>query len=281
MNNTNEVNWDDPTWKAITDAVTSEVSAVRTAQKVFPGNLLSNNPTSVTDDKINTEDFSIEEGLTKPIMEIYIEFSLTGSQVANESTLNTCQTLATMTAKELALAEDQIILQGNRAKLSDKIKVVHKKYAGDGLLGEASEIKGQHEVGRKAAIKNGGQIYALLQKGIEYLKNHQQAPEFALFVPMDIYADTCIPLLDSSMSTTADLINQNVKGGYYGTGAVPDNTGLLVALGGGPISIYIAEDATVEFIRQDGNRFIFRVVERIQYVVRDKRALVKLNFDNG
>ena len=36
MSNSNEVNWDENTWKEINDAVVAEVLKVRTAQKVFP-----------------------------------------------------------------------------------------------------------------------------------------------------------------------------------------------------------------------------------------------------
>src|SRR2546430_6708282 len=99
MSNSNEVNWDEDIWKEINDAVVAEVMRVRTAQKVFPTTVLDTNPTAIPDDSINFVDFSIQEGLTKPFVEIYHEFALTATQVSKEAQDKTCKTLARMAAK--------------------------------------------------------------------------------------------------------------------------------------------------------------------------------------
>lgn len=80
------------------------------------------------------------------------------------------------------------------------------------------------------------------------------------------------------MVTTADRIKPLVEGGFYGTGTLPSDQGLLVALGGDPTSLYVGQEATTEFVRKAEGKYFFRVVERVQFVARDARALVLLKF---
>jgi hypothetical protein len=75
------------------------------------------------------------------------------------------------------------------------------------------------------------------------------------------------------------MIEPLVEGGFYGTATLPEDRGLLVALGGDPISLYVGQEATVECERQDRQTVFFRVTERVQFVARDPRALVRLDFD--
>src|SRR5262245_6287800 len=107
-----EVNWDPAVWEAINAAVRAEVRKVRVAQKVFPTTVLGGAPTAVPDDAIKFPDFSIDEGRTKPFVEISQLFSLTAGQVAQEPTLKTAQTLARMAAKAIAAVEDKLLFQG-------------------------------------------------------------------------------------------------------------------------------------------------------------------------
>ena len=59
------------------------------------------------------ETFSfIPETGTKPFIEIFVEFSLSGNQYINEDTLKACKAIAKIKVKEIALAEDSIIYTG-------------------------------------------------------------------------------------------------------------------------------------------------------------------------
>ncbi|MCY7278990.1 MAG: hypothetical protein LH702_35955, partial [Phormidesmis sp. CAN_BIN44] len=84
----------------------------------------------------------------------------------------------------------------------------------------------------------------------------------------------------ASLVITAQGIKPLVEGGFYGTGALPPDRGLLVALGGDPTSLYLGREATTEFLTKKGSRYFFKVVERIQFVARDPRSLVLLEFES-
>jgi len=105
-----------------------------------------------------------------------------------------------------------------------------------------------------------------------------QAPPYALMLPTEPYADTFIPPSPASLVTTADRIKPLVEGGFYTSPVLPPFEGLIVALAGDPVTLHLGREVTTEFVVREGNNFLFRVVERVQYVVRDPRALVLLRF---
>jgi uncharacterized linocin/CFP29 family protein len=293
MNNSNDVNWDPSIWKEINDAVVVEVGKVRTAQKVFPTIQFDTCPTQIANDVINFTDLSIQEGLTKPFVEAYQEFPLTSTQVCKESELKTCKTLARMAAKGLALAEDTIIFQGNTGKLPANVKADLIDSAGAGLLGEANPEGASDDDPNKVSVPIvvaraadpkpgvlfGENVFAAVADGIAKLTAKAQAPKFALFLPVKVYADTFVPPSDASLVTTAERIKPLVEGGFQETVTLPQDKGLLVALAGDPTSLYVGREATTEFLRKEGSKYFFRVVERIQFVARDPRAFVLLKFD--
>lgn len=286
MNNY-EIKWDQSVWQEINDAVVKEMGKVRTAQKVFPTTVFDTSPTEIPNDVIDPTDLSIKEGATKPFVEIFREFPLTSTQVNKEPQIKTCKTLARMAAKAIALAEDEVFYQGQNAKglLKDAgIEADQIDSAGFGLLGEAkpNNIDVEKLVDPRPGVVYGENVFSKVAEGIAKLTGKGQAPTFALFLPTSVYADTFVPPSAASLVTTAERIKPLVEGGFIGTATLPDTPkqiqGLLAALGGDPTSLYVGLDARTEFVRKDGGKYIFRVVERVQFVARDARSLVLLNF---
>jgi len=298
----NEVNWSEAVWQEINDAVVTEVSKVRTAQKVFPTSLLDGDPTEVANDVIVFPEgpagrgearkfLSIREGQTKPFVEIYLEFPLTTAQVAREPQLKTCKTLARMAAKAVGLAEDVVLFQGSDGNLPADV-IADSVLAGKGLLGEAQRDDADNDdpykvtqpipvvppEGRRNGVTWGEATFSAVTDGIALLAAKAQAPKFALFLPVRAYADTFVPPGDQSLITTAERIKPLVEGGFMEVVTLPQTKGLLVALAGDPTSIYVGREATTEFVRKEGAQYFFRVVERVQFVARDPRAFVLLDF---
>lgn len=264
--------WTPEIWGEIDKAVNAEVGQIRVAQKVFPGSAMPNGQ-AVPADKLDLATMTIAEGLTKPFIEISVEFGLTQSQVDNEATLRTGRTLARMAAKSLALAEDMIFLQGNAvvAELQKRgIKIVNGESAENGLVGGAGRTE---NLDAKAMP---GSIFEGVAKGISGLIKETQPGPYALILESGVYARSYEPL-PTTLVTVADRITPLLPGGFYGTGALPPNAGLLVSLGGEPTSIYVGVEAVTAFTQTDvSGKCLFRVFERVQFVLRDRRALVKL-----
>jgi uncharacterized linocin/CFP29 family protein len=257
----------------------------------------------------------VSEGDTKPFVELYREFSLTTTQIKQEPEFKVGETLARMSAKEIALAEDAYTFQKsskprNRADIpvlnSPAINADNWRLDRDlGLLAEANPDDADDGDPNKVsvpidvpqtAVAGGGprpgragggvgpnalygeETFKAVTKGIARLVGKAQAPPYALLLPTGVYADTFIPPSVASLVTTADRIRPLVEGGFHTSGVLPEKEGLLVALGGEPVKIFVGREATAEYVRKEGAKYFFRVVERIQYVVRDPRSLVLLKF---
>jgi uncharacterized linocin/CFP29 family protein len=306
MEPTNEINWPETVWKEINDGIVKEASKVRIAQRVFPSMILENNPTQIPDEVIDFADLSIKEGTTKPLVEIHTEFPLTSTQVKQETDMKTCQTLARMAAKVIALAEDAYFFQLSdrdphvrtpkdpdfKVRLPGNVIIDNWRNAQDiGLLAEANppdaDDKDVSKVSKPISVSKlpdgslatwGENTFKAITAGITKLVAKGQAPPYALILPMEVYADAFVPPSAASLVTTADRIKPLVDGGFYSSGVLPDDEGLLVALAGEPVKLYVGREASAEFVRKEGAKYFFRVAERVQYVVRDPRALVLLKF---
>lgn len=292
MNGSSEIGWDASVWKEINDAVLAEVGKVRIAQKVFPTTVFDNNPEAIPNEVINFPSLTITEGQFKPFVEIYQEFPLTSTQVKKEPESKICKTLARMAAKSIGLAEDIVIFQGDGGVLPPNVCAALKISTAKGLLGAANPADADDAMPDKVSkpidvrllagrpgVLYGENTFAAVADGIAKLVAKAQAPNYALFLPTKAYADTFAPPSDKSLVTTADRIRPLVEGGFYGTGTLPPDKGLLVAMGGEPTTLYVSREASTEFIRKDNQNYIFRVVERIQFVARDPRAFVLLEFE--
>lgn len=270
--------WNNQVWASIDSDVLAAVGAIRVLQKVFTPVTLAN-ATSVPADVFNHEKMSIEEGLTKPFLELAVEFQLTNGQVNDESTGTTANTLAKLAAKSLALGEDMALLQGREAKLPQNVRIESgAESVGNGILGLVHERKiVVNPPDPEAPTNSGGEILAAIARGIALLTKDVQAPAFALIEDTNAFAATWGSVINGAPAYT--VLNPVLTGGIYGTGAMPPNTGLLVALGGDPTTIYISSDATTEpTYKGNAGHYFFRTYERIQYVARDYRAFVKLDF---
>ncbi len=292
MKNINELGWDASIWQDIDAAVVTEMGRVRSAQKVLPATLYETSPTEIPNDVINFSDLSIREGQTKAFVELFQEFTLTSAQAMNEAQLKTCRTLAQMAAKSIALAEDTVVFQGTSGKLPAGVNAELVESAGGGLLAEAGPkdandndplkvtvpIVVPRVAAKRTGLLFGENLFTAVAEGIAKLTAKAQAPKFALFLPVKVFADAFVASSEASLVTTADRIKPLVEGGFQETVSLPPDKGLLVALAGDPTQLHVGLEATTEFVRKEGSRYFFRVVERIQFVARDPRAFVLLKF---
>ena len=280
-NNSNRAGfWSDQVWAAMDDGVTTAASAIRVAQNVFPTVPLAN-VTSVPADIFDPDRMSIAEGLTKPFVELAVEIALTNGQVNQDPTGEAAITLSKLAARSLALGEDMVILQGNKAELHHTVRIESGgESLHNGILGL---VHNEHIVvvqppDGRAPTNSGGEILAAVAKGIALLTKKLQAPPFALIEDTRAFAATWGSVINGAPAYS--VLNPVLTGGLFGTGAMPDHTGLLIALGGDPTTIYCGADAKTEPTHQgSAGQYLFRTFERIQFVARDPRAFVRLDFE--
>lgn len=259
-------------WEAVNQAVHDEVQALRDAVRVFPFRPYPG-ASSVPADNVDLDQLRINDQALQaqlPFITISRGFQMSQSQVDNESDQKRGVALARLAAREIAQAEDLLIFQGQHAPMPPGVGIEGRELAREGLLGAAP---------RELHMQlNGNGIVAAVVEGIAALRRLGQPGPYALFLGLDVFADSAVPQWGSV--SPEDRITPRLKAGLFDTAALPDNVGLLVSLGGEPVTIAYAQDAGAEHLQraQDGWH-LFRVIERFQFVVRDPRALVRIVFD--
>ena len=279
--------WTAPVWKCIDDAVTKAVMAIRVAQKVFYTVQLD--ASSVPSDEVDLERMTIEEGLTKPYVELAVEFSLTNGQVNSDPTGYTAITLSGFAAKSLALAEDMIILRGKEALQTLPATVRIESGAESlkkGILGlvPADRTIAVDLTDAGSARNSGDKILEAVSQGIALLSTDPKAPQgppYYLIEDTNTFAATTGRLINCAPAY--HVLKPLLMGGeIYGTGAMPVNTALLYAKNADPTIIYSGSDALTEPTgKTHPGRYAFRTFERVQFVARDPRAFVKFEFKHS
>jgi uncharacterized linocin/CFP29 family protein len=269
--------WNPQIWSVIDKAVQEEVGRIRVGQKVFP-TVKTPGAANVPADQYNAAGggtLTMNEGVTRPFIELSFAFQLTQAQIDNEADLQTARKLARRAARSMAQAEDRLLLQGNVA-LPAGVNARNAALAGNGLVDFANW---DYWVNRVPPPRQGWReiTFQGVTWGIAALTNSGHPGPYALLLSTGVFADAQAP--EQNMPTTAERLMAMITGGFYQAGEMLDSRALLVSLGGEPTTLYLAQDATLAFNQQDANgNYRFRVFERFQYVAREAEAFVRLRF---
>jgi uncharacterized linocin/CFP29 family protein len=266
-------------WDQIDQSVHDEVKRIRVAAKVLMPRPMPN-AISVPVDAVDIKTMTLNEN-TLPFVEISQSFSLTHNQIEQEVELGTAVILARMAAKSVAMAEEIILFGGRESPvpLPSGINIQRRESARQGLLGLAAQARPVvPPVGNPPGIF-GEANFDAVSDGINRLVAQGQPGPYALFLSPARYADSHRSLTPT-LVTAADRMKPLLPGGFHATVGLPANRGLLVSLGGDPASLVVSQDTITGFTQQDDQNglYRFRVFERIQFVVRDPRALLRLDF---
>jgi uncharacterized linocin/CFP29 family protein len=263
------LNWSAETWTAIDRAMHEENLRAGVTAKVIP--LLGPLPDAlaVPAETIDAEAMKVDEDRLLSLVELSIEFLLTRKQVDLEQELGTAVTLARRAASLLTQAEDLAVLQGDAGLTNGQMPngVRAQGTAGPGLVALAADTVGG-DGGAEGILRAVAEAYALLQA-----RSHT-GPYGLLLDPVR-YAATVQPAEGTSV-----LVSERIRGlvqGFFGTAALPKDSGILVSVGGDTVDLVVGADPTVAFLSIDGeDRFRFRAFERLALRVKDPSACVRL-----
>ena len=272
------VPWDQQVWDGLDSAVHDEVKRSAVGAALLP--LLGPMPDALTvpSDVIAADRLAISEDAVTPIVELYVDFTLTPAQVQSEDRLLTGSSLATRAANLLAQAEDALVFQGDGVKDEPVFKLVNRRQsAGAGLVAAAPDEIVVSPVGGKAG-RYGENTFAAVVDAYSRLEGRGHYGPFALALHDEVYADTFAPLPDTLIAP-ADRIRPLVPAGYVGLGTLPKSTGVLFSIGGNTIDLVLASEPITSFTQVDEEGlFHFRVSERFCLRVKDPTAIVRLRF---
>ncbi|MBI1744417.1 encapsulin [Candidatus Acetothermia bacterium] len=278
--------WNQEVWDRIDKAVHDETQRTKIAAKFLPlfGPLTDPSTKTVPSDIIDPKTMTVDEGEVTPLVEIWVEFALTKQQVEAEQQSSTAVILATRAANLLSQGEDLLIFQGKKATGNPLFKSQTIRLRGQapdpGLVDAAASnhTVNVNPVNQGPPKQYGENTFRSVSEGYSFLEGEGQYGPFALALHFVEYADTYAPLANTLIAP-ADRIKPLVPAGFYGTGTLPDSTGVLLSLGGNTVDLVVGIDATTAFTQVDGEGlYRFRVFERFALRVKDKTGFVELAF---
>src|SRR3989442_4420248 len=271
----------------------------------------------VPGDGVNSQTLTVDEGATTRLIEIWVEFALTPQQVEHETGdpaslgHSTAVTLATRAANILSQAKDQLIFQGKdvlknapqsasfqtQNQSSSSLFTTIVRHRGEptdeGLLNELpDQLLAEDQIVRVSPVSSnplryGENTFNAVSDGYSRLQGKGHYGPYALVLHHVPYADT-YAALENTLIMPADRIKPLVTAGFYGTGTLPVVTtqgktsfrGILVSLGGNSMDLVVGMDASTAFMQQDvDGAYRFRVLERWALRLKDKTAVIRLEFE--
>ena len=285
--------WSGETWERIRQAVSHETERVEIAPKLLPPFEAMPEALTVPSDTIlpgeEAKLLRIDEAATFPLVEIWVELSLTPQQVEKEMDLHSARTLAIRATNLLSRGEDALIFQGQTATRTDPLfvdaRVAHRSGpAGTGLL---NAPLGEDQVVTVASLEPGKPSFRertlqAVTEGCARLKKGGHYGPYALVLHDVPYGDAFKPL-PGTLIKAADRLRPMLAAGFYGTGTLPGDpspTGLLVDVGGNSMDLVLGKPARMAFLFDDAEGlYRFRVSKRFALRLKDPSAIVKLIFE--
>ena len=122
--------------------------------------------------------------------------------------------------------------------------------------------------------------YIAVVAGISKFTDDGQGPPYALILAPNIFGDANLPLQANALQTPASSIQAVLaQGPFMMSAGLPQKTGLLAALGGQSVMLYVGTGPLVEFNNYNNSIYAFTARESIQYLSTDKRSLIRLRFE--
>jgi uncharacterized linocin/CFP29 family protein len=111
-----------------------------------------------------------------------------------------------------------------------------------------------------------------------FLQSKGQYGPYALVLHHVLFGEAHAAL-KSTLIMPADRIRPLMTAGFYGTGTLPEKSGVLLSIGGRVVDVPIPVDGATAFTQVDEEEnYRFRVYERFTVRIKDRRALVLLDF---
>jgi hypothetical protein len=175
--------------------------------------------------------------------------------------------LAVRCASDLAFAEDDIILNGDRADLRAKNVKDDSDTLGDqeGLLAAAP-----------AALAAGTDVVSSILLALQELQRRNHHGPYCVIVSPDLHREAMTPSGGSSTPRIDPILPQLRPRGFRWSQAAAPRTGVAFSLGGGALDMPVLWDAHVECRKVEGDA-TFAVVQQFRLRINDPTAVEPLS----
>jgi uncharacterized linocin/CFP29 family protein len=259
--------WTPAIWARIDQAAVCEIDRASVAAQFLPR--VPSLTTSVRTVPANTivdagGELSINQTSVLPLLEESQLFFLSKEQYYEEEAIGTAATLASRAANRLARAMDAAIFQGNQNPSLVQVAAAQRTVQVPPLRAAAPGVYGEN-------------LFAAVASAYSFLQGLNLYGPYALVLPPDAFADAHAPL-KTTLIMPADRIRPLMTAGFFASGTLPANEGVMVSLGG-TVDVAIAVHGATAFtlINSDETRR-FRIYERFTVRIKVPESLVRLEF---
>jgi len=292
--------WSAAQWDLVNKAVTEAFGKANVAGRFLPCyGPLADSAEYVRRERVVREPgkpLKVEDDTTLKLFNVTVPVELSGEQV-NDEGLSSALLAFRRAANILGHTEDHIIFQGyekadgTARSLPEGVQFVRSgplrslglavpvTEQGDAEESEEELGKRKEALAMRAATRvvlppdPGEAIVTAVVTAIGTLEKDFHPGPFACVLDDRLFdkAHTPVP---GSMVLPADRITPFVNGSLFRCGRLPDNTGIVVSLGGSDIDLVVATPPKAQFLQvTDQAKYLFRVYERFRLRIKDPRAV--------
>jgi uncharacterized linocin/CFP29 family protein len=314
--NNMQLQWTDDQWNKVRQVVYEEARKARVAGNVLPlYGPLDPDASYVSQQTITEQDvqataqqrrvLSIDDTETLRLSTLQVEVFLRSSQVADPE-LSSALIAFRRAANILARLEDEIIFRGQPgpgqgptplpsrtgarlppSRVAPRFQVLGGEQT-PGLLGAPGRLDrvvppvvpvpaGRRALGAGAGPRSEGEaLVEAISGAIGALEENYHLGPFACVLDQVYF--TAVQSPNDSLVLPQDRILPFLGGGaLMRSSALPERTGLVIALGGAPIDLVVATDISVKFLQVTVDPFfVFRVYEKIVLRINQEEAIAHL-----
>ena len=270
-----QVPWSDEQWDRVKRAVQEEASRTRVAATFLP--LFGPLPAST--DFVRSEEISIGNQITIADTEtiklptLQVKVHLRGAQMADPE-LTSVLAMFQRAANLLARLEDSLVFNGQ----PDVSKAPPGGPANIWEVRGGQKSRGLLAPPPKTIVTDDGEkLVAAVSDSIGKLEHNGHFGPFAVVLGQKLFLAAQTPNKNSLVLPQDRIIPFLGGGSLLRSSTLPQDKGVVVALGGAPVELVIATDISVNFLQVTPDpMFVFRVFEKMALRIKESDAIIAL-----
>ena len=295
--NTPQIPWSEEQWARANQVIQEEGRRARVAASFLPlfGPLPADADfvprdaiTYVPDGSESSARMVIDDRTTIPLPTLQVKVFLRGAQMADPGMASALQ-LFRRAANVLARLEDLTVFRGLPASGESAAKAftdlpgiwqITGAQKNRGLLAPDARDKDVEPVSRVSGPDLGETLVGDISSAIGRLEGAGHFGPFAVVLDQAFFTAVQTPNT-SSLVLPQDRIVPFLAGGpLLRSSALPERSGVVVALGGAPVELVVATDMSLGFLQVTTDpMYVFRVYEKVLLRIKEPGAIVSLKQD--
>jgi uncharacterized linocin/CFP29 family protein len=290
--NNTQVPWTDDQWNRVRRVIREEARAARVAGNFLPlYGPLDADATTVSRELLRpphysavdptVDGFTVDDTTPLKLSTLQVKVFLESAQM-DDPELRSALIAFRRAANVLAHLEDEIIFRGqleSNKGPEPNVGVSWQVGGGEktpGLLAEYGAAPSVPSMATSVTPALGEQLVSAISGAVGTLESRHHVGPFACVLGPTYFQAVQTP--NNSLVLPQDRILPFLGGGpLVRSSAVPEDVGVLIALGGAPVDLVLATDISVEFLQLTERAwFVFRVYEKMVLRINHEDAIERI-----